>query len=150
MHTSIKYLVSSFIPLTFSLSVNAAEPSMDPGAVPFSGAKPAQSMNGMQHGNMANMGGSGSMMSEQMKAEHLKSKQDYFIKMVEFSNRILAASDTKEKDRLKNEQMQLMVEHEKNNHDMMQKHMQQMMNQGGGGMGGMMGGMQHGSPAKAQ
>lgn len=150
MHTRIKILFSTFIPLTFCVSVNAAEPTQDPGAVPFSGAKPAQSMNGMQHGNMANMGGPGSMMSEQMKAEHFKSKQDYFIKMVEFSNKILAASDSKEKDRLKSEQLQLMQDHEKNNHDMMQKHMQQMMNQGGSGMGGMMGGMQHGSPAKAQ
>jgi hypothetical protein len=93
-------------------------------------------------------------MSPEMKEQHLKQKQENFLKMVELSNKILAATDPKEKERLKAEQLQLMKEHEKAHQEMMQQHMQQMMKGGGmGGMGGMQhggggmgGGMQHGTP----
>lgn len=128
---------------------------------------PAPAMGGMGMGSNGMMGG---MMTDAMREEHLKSKQENFLKMVDLSNKILAAKDEKERERLKAEQLQLMKDHEKAHQDMMHKHMQQMMQQGGGmggmqhgggagaaGMGGMqhgpgsnaggMGGMQHGAPA---
>ena len=105
---------------------------------------------GHQMGGMP--GGMGGMM---MSDENLKQKQEHLLKMHELSGKILAATDAKEKDRLKAEQLQLMKEHEKAHHQMMQQHMQEMMkNKGGmpgmqhGGAGGGMGNMQHGnSPA---
>ena len=108
---------------------------------------------GHQMGGMpGGMGGMGGMM---MSDENLKQKQEHLLKMHELSGKILAATDAKEKDRLKAEQLQLMKEHEKAHHQMMQQHMQEMMkNKGGmpgmqhGGAGGGMGNMQHGnSPA---
>ncbi|MDD1648912.1 MAG: hypothetical protein LUO80_00750 [Methylococcaceae bacterium] len=95
---------------------------------------------------MGGMDMSGMMMSE----DKLKGKQEHLLKMHELSNKILAATDPKEKDRLKAEQLQLMKDHEKQHHQMMQQHMQDMMKQKGGmpGMsGGAMPGMQHGGPA---
>ena len=98
---------------------------------------------------MGGMDMSGMMMSE----DKLKGKQEHLLKMHELSNKILAATDPKEKDRLKAEQLQLMKDHEKQHHQMMQQHMQDMMKQkgglpgmSGGGMGAMPG-MQHGGPA---
>ena len=90
------------------------------------------------------MGSMGGMM---MSEDKLKEKQEHLLKMHELSNKILAATDPKEKDRLKAEQLQLMKDHEKQHHMMMQQHMQQMM-QNKGGMPGMqpgMGNMQHGT-----
>ena len=118
---------------------------------------PAPAGGGHQMGGMP--GGMGGMM---MSDENLKQKQEHLLKMHELSGKILAATDAKEKDRLKAEQLQLMKEHEKAHHQMMQQHMQEMMkNKGGmpgmqhggagggmGNMGGGMGNMQHGnSPA---
>lgn len=112
---------------------------------------------GHQMGAMGNMGGGmgGMMMSD----ERLKQKQEHLLKMHELSGKIIAATDPKEKDRLKAEQLQLMQEHEKQHLMMMQQHMQEMMkNKGGmggmkhGGDGGGMSGMQHGNakPEPAQ
>jgi hypothetical protein len=116
---------------------------------------------GHQMGGMpGGMGGMGAMM---MSDENLKQKQEHLLKMHELSGKILAATDAKEKDRLKAEQLQLMKEHEKQHHQMMQQHMQEMMkNKGGmpgmqhggagggmGNMGGGMGNMQHGNGAAA-
>ena len=111
---------------------------------------PPPPVGGHQMGGMP--GGMGGMM---MSDENLKQKQEHLLKMHELSGKILAATDAKEKDRLKAEQLQLMKEHEKAHHQMMQQHMQEMMkNKGGmpgmqhGGAGGGMGNMQHGnSPA---
>jgi len=118
---------------------------------------PPPAAGGHQMGGMP--GGMGGMM---MSDENLKQKQEHLLKMHELSGKILAATDAKEKDRLKAEQLQLMKEHEKAHHQMMQQHMQEMMkNKGGmpgmqhggagggmGNMGGGMGNMQHGnSPA---
>jgi RNA-binding protein Musashi len=128
----------AFVALTVAGPALAEEPGK-PAAPP--------AMGGMQHGGGGMMGGGmmGGMMTDAMKEEHLKSKQENFIRMVELSNRILAAKDDKERDKLKAEQLQLMKEQEKAHHEMMMKHMQQMqgMMPQGGGMGGM-GGMQHG------
>jgi hypothetical protein len=95
----------------------------------------------------------GGMMSEEMREQHLKQRQEHMLKMHELSNKILAAKDDKERERLKAEQLQLMKEHEKAHHQMMQQHMQQMMQHGGGaphgGPAGGMGGMPHGTPPAA-
>jgi len=106
--------------------------------------KPASPNGGHQMGGM----GPGMMMNE----ERLKQMQEHLLKMHELSSKILAATDPKEKDRLKAEQLELMKDHEKHHHMMMQQHMQEMMkNKGGmqgmqhGGNAGGMGNMQHGS-----
>lgn len=117
---------------------------------------PGQSMGGM--GGMGGMMGGGGMMSEEMKDQHLKQKQEHLLKMHELSTKILAAKDDKEREQLKAEQLKIMKDYEKAHMETMQQHMKQMMQ--GGGMGGMgghgghgghgggmgnMGGMQHGS-----
>lgn len=66
----------------------------------------------------------GAMM---MSDEHLKEKQEHLLKMHELSNKILATTDAKEKERLKAEQLELMKAHEKRHVEMMQQHMQQQM-----------------------
>lgn len=96
----------------------------------------------------------GGMMSEEMREQHLKQRQEHMLKMHELSNKILAAKDDKERERLKAEQLQLMKEHEKAHHQMMQQHMQQMMQHRGGmpgpaGTQGGMGGMPHEAPPAA-
>lgn len=90
------------------------------------------------------MGGMGMNNVMMMSDEKLKEKQEHLLKMHELSSKILAATDPKEKDRLKAEQLQLMKDHEKQHHMMMQQHMQQMMQNRGG-----MPGMQHGTPPVA-
>jgi len=99
------------------------------------------------------MGGMGGMM---MNEDRLKQMQEHLLKMHELSGKILAATDPKERDRLKAEQLELMKEHEKQHHMMMQQHMQEMMKnkgsmqgmQHGGGTGGMSN-MQHGTAPAA-
>jgi hypothetical protein len=81
-------------------------------------------------GPMGNMNAMGGMM---MSDERLKQKQEHLLKMHDLSNKILAATDPKEKDKLKAEQLELMRAHDKEHHMMMQ----QMMMQKPGGMGGM-------------
>lgn len=88
------------------------------------------------------MGGMGMNNAMMMSDEKLKEKQEHLLKMHELSSKILAATDPKEKDRLKAEQLQLMKDHEKQHHMMMQQHMQQMMQNRGG-----MPGMQHATPS---
>lgn len=94
---------------------------------------PATAMGGMGGMDMSSM-----MMSD----DKLKMKQEHLLKMHEFSTKIVGATDPKEKERLKAEQLQLMKDHEKQHHQMMQQHMQEMMKQRGG-----MSGMEHGGPA---
>lgn len=138
---------AALLAVSLSLPVLAAEPAPPPPAPPPAPAKP------MEGGPMTG----GSMMSEEMQEQHLKRKQENFLKMVELSDKILAAKDDKERERLKAEQLQLMKDYEKSHQEMMQQHMQhmrQMMQQGGGmqhgGPGGGMGGMQHGTPPQGQ
>ncbi len=98
---------------------------------------------------MGGMGMGGMMMNE----DKLKQTQEHLLKMHELSTKILAATDPKEKDRLKAEQLELMKQHEKHHHMMMQQHMQEMMKnkggtsgmQHGGSTGSSMGNMQHGN-----
>lgn len=141
--------------LTAAFCLPAAHAEQDPAP-----AKPdtSSTASGHQMGAMGNMGGGmGAMM---MSDDRLKQKQEHLLKMHELSDKIIAATDPKEKDRLKAEQLRLMKEHEKQHLMMMQQHMQEMMkNKGGmgnmkhGGEAGGMGGMQHGNaapPAPAQ
>lgn len=121
-------------------AAQAEEAAPKPNAAPAAGG---QQMGGMDMSRM--------MMSE----DKLKGKQEHLLKMHELSNKILAATDPKEKDRLKAEQLQLMKDHEQQHHQMMQRHMQDMMKQKGGmpgmsgGGAGAMPGMQHGNTAPA-
>lgn len=65
----------------------------------------------------------GFMMSD----EGLRERQDHLLHMHDLSNRILSAKDPKEKERLKEEQLQLMKSYELKHHQMMQRHMKEMM-----------------------
>ncbi len=65
----------------------------------------------------------GFMMSD----EGLRERQDHLLQMHDLSNRILSAKDPKEKERLKEEQLQLMKSYEIKHHQMMQRHMKEMM-----------------------
>jgi hypothetical protein len=114
--------------------------------------KPASPNGGHQMGGM----GAGMMGGMMMNEDRLKQMQEHLLKMHELSSKIIAATDPKEKDRLKAEQLELMKEHEKQHHMMMQQHMQEMMkNKGGmqgmqhGGNAGGMGNMQHGTAPAA-
>jgi hypothetical protein len=165
MRFNTKYIGPAL--LAAALSVPAFAEEAKPAAP---SAPPGQSMGGM--GGMGGMMGGGGMMSEEMKDQHLKQKQEHLLKMHELSTKILAAKDDKEREQLKAEQFKLMKDYEKAHMEMMQQHMKQMMQGGGtGGMGGHgghgggmgggmpqgggmgnMGGMQHGSeqaPAQA-
>jgi hypothetical protein len=115
--------------------------------------KPASSNGGHQMGGM----GAGMMGGMMMNDDRLKQMQEHLLKMHELSSKILAATDPKERDRLKAEQLELMKEHEKQHHMMMQQHMQEMMKSKGGMSGmqhggsgaGSMGNMQHGEAPAA-
>jgi hypothetical protein len=66
-------------------------------------------------------------MDESKMMEHLKMKQDQMLKIHDLSNKILAETDPKKKQALKDEQLELMkVEHM----HMMSMHHQKMMNMG--------------------
>ena len=66
-------------------------------------------------------------MDWMMSDDQLKKKQDHLLKMHDLSNKILIAKDPKEKQRLMDEQLTLMREHQHQHHQMMQQHMQEMM-----------------------
>ncbi|HAZ41929.1 MAG TPA: hypothetical protein DCY52_06620 [Methylococcaceae bacterium] len=65
----------------------------------------------------------GLMMSD----EGLRERQEHLLQMHALSDRILAAKDPKEKEKLKEEQLQLMKSYELKHHQMMQRHMKEMM-----------------------
>lgn len=97
--------------LLLPLSVVHAESSNAP-AAPEKPMNMPQGM-GMHHG----MGGMGGMMggmgnmSEQERDQHLRMKQEHMLKLHDLSNRILAETDPKKKEALKNEQLELMKAH---------------------------------------
>lgn len=62
-----------------------------------------------------------------MSDEQLKKQQEHLLRMHDLSTRILAARDSKEKQRLMDDQLNLMREHQGFHHRMMQQHMQEMM-----------------------
>jgi hypothetical protein len=93
-------------------------------------APPPQPMPGMNmpqgEGGMQGMGMMGMMggMSEEQMDKHMRMKQEHMLQMHDLSNKILAATDPKEKQKLKDQQLKLM----KNHHA-------QMMSMMHGGMG---------------
>lgn len=78
-------------------------------------------MGGMHMGMMANM-------SEEEKEKRLRTKQKHMLKMHDLSNQILTAKDPKEKERLEEEQIQLMKTHMA---EMMAKRKMMMQQRGG-------------------
>lgn len=62
-----------------------------------------------------------------MNDEGLRERQNHLLQMHDLSTRILSAKDPKEKERLKEEQLQLMKSYELKHHQMMQRHMKEMM-----------------------
>ena len=66
-------------------------------------------------------------MDDSKMMEHLKMKQEHILKMHDLSNKILAETDPKKKQELKDQQLELM----KSEHmEMMSMHHQKMMNMG--------------------
>lgn len=66
-----------------------------------------QGKGGMQGMGMGMMGG----MSEEQMDQHLRMKQEHLLQMHELSNKILTATDPKEKELLKEQQLKLMKAH---------------------------------------
>lgn len=127
-------IVPAALLLLLPLSLVHAESNNAPAAP----EKPMMNMpKGMgMHHSMGGMRGGMGNMSEQERDQHLRMKQEHMLKLHDLSNRILAETDPKKKEALKNEQLELMKAH----------HMQMMSHQ----MGGMQ--MQHdmgAPPAKA-
>ena len=68
--------------------------------------------------------GMGMGMDETKMAEHLKMKQEHLLKMHDLSNKILAETDPKRKQELKDQQLELMKSHHMH---MMKMHHMKMM-----------------------
>ncbi len=79
----------------------------------------AQDKPGMKH----SMQGSMQMSPEQMD-NHMRAMQEHMLTMHDYSDRILAEQDPEKKEKLKNEQLELMKAH----HKQMMQHRQKMMN----------------------
>lgn len=82
---------------------------------------------GMHHGMGMGMmgGGMGGMMAnmtEEQKDQHFRSMQEHMLAMHDLSNQILAEKDLAKKEKLKNQQLQLMKAH----HAQMMQHHQAM------------------------
>jgi hypothetical protein len=78
---------------------------------------------GKMHGMMGMMGG----MTEEQQDQHLRMMQEHMLQMHDLSDKILAASDPAEKEKLKNQQLQLMKAHK--------QQMMKMMHEGMGPKG---------------
>lgn len=107
----------------------AEEPAQKPKAHSMPGMKMQGGMQGMnmQSGQcdmqgMGCMGMMGEMNSEQMD-QHMRMMQEHMLQMQDLSNKILAATDPAEKEKLKKQQL-----------DLMKAHRQQMMQMMHGGM----------------
>lgn len=61
-----------------------------------------------------------------MSDEGLRERQDHLLEMHALSNQILAAKDPKTRERLKNQQLQLMKDFELKHHERMQQHLKEM------------------------
>lgn len=87
----------------------------------------AQDKTGMPH-SMQGMGGMGGMsgmmhMSPEQMDTHMRSMQAHMLMMHDYSNKILAEKDPEKKQKLKDEQLELMKAH----HMQMMAHRQRMM-----------------------
>lgn len=92
---------------------------------------PVMAGNMNMQGKGMNMGGM--QMSEEMKDKMARNKQQYILKIDELSDRIHAEKDPARKQKLMNEQLQLIKDHQEKKRQikmkMMQKHHQKMMQQ---------------------
>ncbi|WP_305909830.1 hypothetical protein Q9L42_003390 [Methylomarinum sp. Ch1-1] len=92
------------------------------GLVLFSLSLQAQDKPGSMSG-MQGMQGKGQMqMSEEQRDAHMRAKQEQMLIMHDYYNRILAEEDPAKKQKLKDEQLELMKAH----HRKMREHKQQM------------------------
>ena len=108
-----KKITAAFI-LLLPLGISFAE---TPTATDAPGKGPAMTMGMGKHRGM------GMMMSPEERDTHLRAAQEHMLQMHDLSTRILAESDPKKKDQLKNEQLQLMKAHHE---QMMAQRMEKM------------------------
>ncbi len=75
-------------------------------------------------------GGMMHMMSDEQKKQHMRSMQAHMLMMHDYANRILAEKDPKKAQKLKDEQLELMMAHMKqmmeHKKKMMEKHHKKM------------------------
>lgn len=101
---------------------------------PSASQKPQAGMPGM----------GGDMMGDEQMDKRVKMMQDHMLQMHEIMDKIQAATDPAEKEKLKQQQRDMIKQHMKAHHQMMM----QMQHQGGMGQGGMNHGAGAGAPAK--
>jgi hypothetical protein len=105
-------------------------------AGPVCAEEPSASPNPHASGGMGGMGpgmmGGGGMMSEEQMDQRIKMMQDHMLQMHEIMDKIQAATDPAEKEKLKQQQRDMIKQHMKSHHQMML----QMQHQGGMSHGG--------------
>lgn len=113
----MKYIAKStavIVLSAFSLSIVAQEKPMN-----------------MQQGTSSGQG-MGMAMTDEMKAKMARDKQQYILKIDKLSDQIQDEKDAKKKQKLMDEQLQLIKDHQEKKRQMkkmmMQKHHQKMMN----------------------
>jgi hypothetical protein len=85
-----------------------------PGASPKTQA--GERMGGMGHGMMG-----GGMMSEEQMDQSARMMQDHMLQMHEIMNKIEAATDPAEKEKLKQQQRDMIKQHMKTHHQMLMR-----------------------------
>lgn len=119
-----KKMAVLFLLAPLGLSVNAAE---EQAAAPAEQTPAEHSMPGMDmpqgHGGMGMQQGQGGMqggmhgmgmmggMSAEQQDQHMRMMQEHMLQMHDLSDKILAAKNPKEKEKLKNQQLQMMKAH---------------------------------------
>lgn len=97
----------------------------------FAKDKPMNMQTGQSSGSSMNMG-KGMEMSEEMKDKQARNKQKYILKINDLSDRIQDEKNAKKKQKLMDEQLQVIKDHQEKKRQMkkkmMQKHMKKMMN----------------------
>jgi hypothetical protein len=101
--------------------------------------QPGHAMGPMMGKGPGMMGGG--MMSEEQMDQHVRQMQTHMLQMHEIMEKILDTKDPAEKEKLMQQQRDMIKEHIRSRHHQMM--MQQQMQGGGGGM------MGHGGPAEA-
>lgn len=102
----MKKIVSAALFLLLPLGIGHAESPAAPAAADDQQMDMPRGM-GMHRG-MGKMG----QMSEEERDKHLRAHQENMLKLHDLSNRILAESDPKKKEQLKNEQLEMMKAHQ--------------------------------------
>lgn len=101
-------------------------------AGPVCAEEPAASQKPQASGGMGSMMGGGGMMSEEQMDQRVKMMQDHMLQMHEIMDKIQATTDPAEKEKLKQQQRDMIKQHMKAHHQMMM----QMQHQGGMSHGG--------------